>query len=282
MTFTQQRASSSSSSSAGAAPASPAVVEERSGGVLTIRLNRPQKLNALDLDICRLLVHSLLRGADDKSVRVIVLTGAGRGFCAGGDLNFIREARNRRAAGDLEAMLLVGKEICLAIATTPKLVVAAVNGPAAGAGMSLALACDLRIASEQATFSQSFAQVGLYPDFGATFFLPRLVGLSRASELFYTAERLSAQDALKMGMLYGVFPAEQFDSEAVSLGQSLAAGPPIVYRDVKRAMIGEHHKELEDALDEEIRLQLHCFLTDDCAEGLAAFFEKRKPNFRGH
>jgi 2-(1,2-epoxy-1,2-dihydrophenyl)acetyl-CoA isomerase len=163
----------------------------------------------------------------------------------------------------------------------PKLVVAAINGPAAGAGMSLALACDLRIASEQATFSQSFAQVGLYPDFGATFFLPRLVGLSRASELFYTAERLSAQEALKIGMLYGVFPPEQFEEEAAKLGQSLAGGAPIVCRDVKRTMIGEHLKELEDALDEEIRLQIHCFLTEDCAEGLAAFFEKRKPNFRG-
>jgi 2-(1,2-epoxy-1,2-dihydrophenyl)acetyl-CoA isomerase len=179
-------------------------------------------------------------------------------------------------------MLVAGREICLAIATMPKLVVAAVNGPAAGAGMSLALACDLRIASEHATFSQSFAQIGLYPDFGATFFLPRLVGLSRASELFYTAERLSAQEALRAGILYGVFPSEQFEQEAAKLGQSLAAGPPIVYRDVKRTMIGEHYKELEDALDEEIRLQIHCFLTEDCAEGLAAFFEKRKPSFRGH
>ena len=262
--------------------ASATVLEERSGGVMTIRLNRPAKLNALDVDTCRSLVHSLLRAGDDKSVRVITLTGAGRAFCAGGDLNVIREARDRRSVGELQSILVAGKEICLAIAKMPKLVVAAVNGPAAGAGMSLALACDLRIASEQATFSQSFAQVGLYPDFGATFFLPRLVGLSRASELFYTAERLSAQEALKIGMLYGVFPPEQFEEEAAQLGQSLAGGAPIVYRDVKRTMIGEHLKELEDALDEEIRLQIHCFLTEDCAEGLAAFFEKRKPNFRGH
>jgi 2-(1,2-epoxy-1,2-dihydrophenyl)acetyl-CoA isomerase len=257
-------------------------LEERSGAVMTIRLNRPEKLNALDVEMCRLLVHSLLRGAEDKSIRVIVLTGAGRGFCAGGDLDWIGDARSRRAVSELQSMLVAGKEICLAIATMPKLVVAAVNGPAAGAGMSLALACDLRIASEQATFSQSFAQVGLYPDFGATFFLPRLVGLSRASELFYTAERLSAQEALRIGILYGIFPSEQFEEEAAKLGQSLAAGPPIVCRDVKRTMIGEHHKELEDALDEEIRLQTHCFLTEDCAEGLAAFVEKRKPRFCGH
>jgi 2-(1,2-epoxy-1,2-dihydrophenyl)acetyl-CoA isomerase len=258
------------------------VLVERSGGVLTVRLNRPEKLNALDSTTCRALVHALLNGADDKSVRVIVLTGAGRAFCAGGDLEQMYDARKRRAISELEAMLIAGKELCLAIATMPKLVVAAVNGPAAGAGMSIALACDLRIASEQATFSQSFARAGLYPDFGATFFLPRLVGLSRAPELFYTAEKLSAQEARSIGIVYNVYPSDQFEVETGKLGQHLAAGPPIAYRDVKRTMIGEHHKELEDALDEEIRLQTHCFLTEDCAEGLAAFFEKREPKFLGH
>jgi 2-(1,2-epoxy-1,2-dihydrophenyl)acetyl-CoA isomerase len=258
------------------------VLMERSGAVLTLRLNRPEKLNALDADTCRSLVHALLSAADDKSVRVIVLTGAGRAFCAGGDLEQIREARKRRAVAELQTMLVAGKELCLAIATMPKLVVAAVNGPAAGAGMSIALACDLRIASEQATFSQAFARAGLYPDFGATFFLPRLVGLSRASELFYTAEKLSAQEACRIGIVYNVYPPDQFEEQTRKFGQHLAAGPPIAYRDVKRTMIGEHRQELEDALDEEIRLQTHCFLSEDCAEGLDAFFEKREPNFRGH
>jgi 2-(1,2-epoxy-1,2-dihydrophenyl)acetyl-CoA isomerase len=258
------------------------VLEERLGGVLMLRLNRPEKLNALDIETCRSLVHALLGAADDKSVQVIMITGAGRAFCAGGDLERIRDARNRRAVGELQSMLVSGKELCLAIATMPKLVVAGVNGPAAGAGMSIALACDLRIASEQATFSQSFAQIGLYPDYGATFFLPRLVGLSRASELFYTAETLSAEEACRIGIVYKVHPPDQFELEMRKLGEHLASGAPIAYRDVKRTMIGEHHKELEDALDEEIRLQTHCFLSEDCAEGLAAFFEKRKPKFRGH
>jgi 2-(1,2-epoxy-1,2-dihydrophenyl)acetyl-CoA isomerase len=258
------------------------VLEARSGGVLTLRLNRPDKLNALDADTCRSLVHALLRAADDKSVQVIMLTGAGRAFCAGGDLARIREARNRRAVSEFQSILVSGKELCLAIATMPKLVIAAVNGPAAGAGMSIALACDLRIASERATFSHSFAQIGLYPDFGATFFLPRLVGLARASELFYTAETLSAEEACRIGIVYNVHAPEVFEDEMRKLGQHLASGAPIAYRDVKRTMIGEHHKELEEALDEEIRLQTHCFLSEDCAEGLAAFFEKRKPNFRGH
>ena len=258
------------------------VLQERSGAVVTLRLNRPEKLNALNLDTCRALVRALLHAADDKSVHVIVLTGVGRAFCAGGDLDQIREARERRAVSELQAILMTGKEICLAIATMPKLVVAAVNGPAAGAGMSLALACDLRIASDQATFAQSFAQVGLYPDFGASFFLPRLVGLSRASELFYTAENLAAEEAQRIGIVCSVYPQEQFEEETWKLAERLAAGPPLAYRDVKRTMIGDKRRELEEVLDEEIRLQTHCFLSEDCEEGLRAFFEKRAPNFRGH
>ena len=136
-----------------------------------------------------------------------MLTGAGRGFCSGGDINYIHEARTRRSVREFEALLSAGKEICLAIASMPKLVIAAVNGPAAGGGMSLALACDLRIASDQGMFKQAFAQLGLYPDFGATFFLPRLVGMSRASELFYTSERLSADEARRIGIVYQVYPS---------------------------------------------------------------------------
>lgn len=260
---------------------SPTVLTEQSGGCFTIRLNRPDKLNALDPETCRALVHALLRGADDKSVHVIMITGAGRAFCVGGDLDRIRDMRNRRATAELQAMLVAGKELCLGIASTPKLVVAAVNGPAAGAGMSIALACDLRVASDSAIFAQSFTAVGLYPDFGSTFFLPRLVGLSRASELFYTAEKISAEDAKRIGIVYEVYPQAEFEEKMRTLGEHLSSGPPVAYRDIKRTMIGERHQELEDALDEEIRLQTHCFLSEDCAEGLKAFFEKRKPNFRG-
>ena len=258
------------------------VLEERSGAVVTLRLNRPAKLNALNPEMCRALVHGLLRAADDKSVRAVVLTGAGRGFCSGGDINYIHEARTRRSVREFEALLSAGKEICLAIASMPKLVIAAVNGPAAGGGMSLALACDLRIASDQGMFKQAFAQLGLYPDLGATFFLPRLVGMSRASELFYTSERLSADEARRIGIVYQVFPHEKFDEETRNFAQQLAEGPPLAYRDVKRTMIGEAHQALGDAIDEENRLQLHCFLSDDCGEGLTAFLEKRTPRFRGY
>lgn len=148
--------------------------------------------------------------------------------------------------------------------------------------MSLALACDLRIASEQASFKQAFGQIGLYPDLGATFFLPRLVGLSRASEFFYTAETLPAKEACRIGIVCRVYPPEKFEQETRVLAESLAAGPPLAYRDVKRTMIGDARRQLEVAIDEENRLQLHCFLSEDCAEGLAAFAEKRPPQFRGH
>jgi 2-(1,2-epoxy-1,2-dihydrophenyl)acetyl-CoA isomerase len=258
------------------------VSEERVGGVAMIRMNRPEKLNAINLEMARAMVHALLRAADDKEVRAVVISGTGRAFCAGGDLEVMRELRNRRAQSEFQALLVAGKEICLGIAMMPKLVVAAVNGPAAGAGMSIALACDLRIASQQASFSQSFAKIGLYPDFGATFFLPRLVGLSRASELFYTAETLSASEACRIGIACRVCDPAKFDEEVRALGEDLAAGPPLAYRDVKRSMIADQHAQLEQTLDEEIRLQTHCFLSEDCAEGLAAFFEKRKPKFRGH
>lgn len=257
------------------------IQEEHSNGVAILRLNRPEKLNALNLEMSRALVHAFLRNAEDKSVRSIVITGAGRAFCAGGDLGQIREARSRHAGRELEGLLHAGKEICLAIASTPKLVLAAVNGPASGAGMSLALACDLRVASESASFSQSFTQIGLYPDFGATYFLPRLVGLARASELFYTADTLSAAEARRIGIVCCVTPDDKFEAEARKLAERLAAGPPLAYRDIKHTMIGERRKELEAALDEEIRLQIHCFLSEDCAEGLTAFFEKRKPKYQG-
>jgi 2-(1,2-epoxy-1,2-dihydrophenyl)acetyl-CoA isomerase len=258
------------------------VITERTGAVVTLRLNRPERLNALNPDLCRQLLQGLLRASDDKTVRAVMITGAGRGFCGGGDVDFLRDARARRSVRDLEVLLKLGKEICVAIATMPKAVVAAVNGPAAGGGMSLALACDLRVGSESAVLTQGFSRLGLYPDFGATFFLPRLVGHSRASELFYTTEKLSAAEARRVGILYDVYPQDKFEESTRELMENLASMPPLVFRDMKRTMTGEAQHLLETAIDEETRLQIHCFLTDDCAEGLAAFFEKRPPKFRGH
>ncbi len=163
----------------------PLVLEERSGAVLTLRLNRPEKLNALNPDLCRALVHGLLRASEDKSVRAVVLTGAGRGFCSGGDIDFLRDARNRKAVNEFKAMLELGKEICLAIASMPKVVIAAVNGPAAGGGMSLALACDLRIASEPACSRRRLGIWGCIPISALRFFCRGLWAF-RALRNFFT------------------------------------------------------------------------------------------------
>ncbi len=162
------------------------LLEERSGAVVTLRLNRPERLNALNFALGQALASALGRAGADDSIRTVVLTGAGRAFCAGGDLAALRDARARNAGHELEGLLRAGKQLTLAIATMPKPVLASINGPAAGGGMNLALSCDLRIASDQASFGESFAQVGLFPDFGGTYFLPRLVGASRAAELCFT------------------------------------------------------------------------------------------------
>jgi len=264
------------------AAAGPVLIEERAGGVVTLRMNRPEKLNALNVELGRALVHAVLHAGQDPSVRAVVITGAGRAFCAGGDLDFLRDARVRHADRELQGLLVAGKELCLAMASMPKPVIAAVNGPAAGGGMNLALAADMRIASDQARFCESFAQVGLYPDFGGTFFLPRIVGAVRAAELFYTAEMLSAEDALRMGIVGHVYPAAQFEEETRKFAERLAAGAPVAFRDVKHTIFDANRKALEETLNEEIRLQIHCFGSEDCLEALNAFFEKRKPNFHGH
>ncbi len=185
----------------------------------------------------RALVEGLNRAAADGSTRVIILTGAGRGFCAGGDLAVLRDARSRNAGHELEGLLRAGKEIAMAICTMPKPVIAAVNGPAAGAGMNLALACDLRIASDQATFGETFTRVGLFPDFGGTYFLPRIVGVAKAAELFYTAEMISAAEAERLGIVNRVVPEEKFAEEAKKFAARLAAGPPMAIRAIKQVLI---------------------------------------------
>jgi 2-(1,2-epoxy-1,2-dihydrophenyl)acetyl-CoA isomerase len=263
-----------------AVPAAP-VLCTRQNGVATITLNRPERLNAIDVALGRALVDALHRAAQDPEVRAVVLTGAGRGFCSGGDLRVLREARERKATADLEGLLRSGKQIILAITTMLKPVLAAVNGPAAGAGCNLALACEMRIASDRATFTQSFAKLGLFPDFGATYLLPRMVGPARAAELLYTGETLTAADALAAGFASRVVPHGRLAAECAETASRLAAAPPLVMRGIKQTLIINHREMLERALEEEIRWQIRCFESKDSREGILAFFEKRAPHFRG-
>ena len=259
----------------------PLVRESRRNAVSTLTLNRPERLNALNSALGQALLGALNGVARDTAVRAVVLTGAGRGFCAGGDLDVLRKARERDDVTEVEALLKVGKQIILAIASMPKPVIAAVNGPAAGAGANLALACATRIASEQASFTQSFAKIGLFPDFGGTYFLPRLVGPALAMELVLTAEAISAPDALRMGLVSRVVSHDQFEYETALLGDRMAAAPPLVARGIKQALCLDDREQLEKALDEEIRWQVRCFRSRDSLEGLQAFFEKRPPRFQG-
>lgn len=256
-------------------------MESRRGAVCTLTLNRPERLNALDAGLGRALLDALVRVAKDDHVRAVVITGAGRGFCAGGDVNLLRRARESDDVSEIEAHLKTGKRIVLAIARMPKPVIAAVNGPAAGAGANLALCCNARVVSELASFTQSFAKLGLFPDFGGTYFLPRLAGPAVATELMISAETVSAADALRLGLVSRVVPHARLEEETASLADSLAAAPPFVVRGVKQTLLVEDCEHLEKALDEEIRWQITCFRSEDCREGIRAFFEKRPPRFRG-
>lgn len=254
---------------------------EREGSITTLRLNRPERLNALNVELSRTLLAGLRRIDKDQSVRAVVLTGAGRGFCAGGDLVFLRKVRHSGDAAELDAILHAGKEIALTLASLRVPVIASVNGPAAGGGMNLALACDLRIASQNASFGQSFAKVGLFPDWGGTYFLPRLVGPSKAAELFYTAEMIPASEALRLGIVNHVVAADRLAEESHAMATRLADAPPGVVRAMRESVFGRSRAALERALDFENQTQRNCFETQDSAEGLRAFFEKRRAKFQG-
>jgi 2-(1,2-epoxy-1,2-dihydrophenyl)acetyl-CoA isomerase len=247
-------------------------------GVGTITLDRPDALNSLEATLKRELLAVLREASRDPAVRVVILTGAGRAFCAGQDLK-------ERLAPDAAPLDVEVREryipIVLAIRRLPKPIIAAVNGVAAGAGAALAFACDLRIAAEEASFVLAFGRIGLVPDSGASWFLPRLVGAARAAELLYLSDPLPAAEALRIGLVNRVVPGEQLLTETEALAGRLAAGAPLALALTKRALDRSLEVGLAEALDHEASLQGIAGRSADHAEGLAAFLEKRPPRFRG-
>lgn len=261
--------------------AGPVLLESIHDGIATLVMNRPDRLNALNSELSTALNGALERIAQNDVVRVVVLTGAGRAFCAGGDLVAIGKGREAGDARQLEPILRAGMQVALKMRIMPQPVIAVVNGAAAGAGMNVALAADLRIAAEEAAFGQNFAKVGLFPDYGGTFFLPELVGPSKAAEMFYTGDMIDAKTALALGIVNRVVPGAQLESEARVFAEKLAAGPPVAIRAAKRVLFGSQREALEKALEAEVEYQMKCFASEDCLEGIHAFFEKRAPKFRG-
>lgn len=250
--------------------------------VAYLTLNRPERRNAIGGTMREDILDAFARAEADADVRVIVLTGAGSAFCAGGDVKeFARVFEQGVERPLMEKISPVRDRIVLAIFEATKPVIAAVNGPAAGAGMNIALAADIRLASTTAVFAQSFVKRGVHPDFGGTYFLPRVVGLARASELIFTGDSIDAEEALRLGIVSRVLPPEQLMQAASQLAAKIAAGPPIAIRLAKRCLHQSANTDLREALDRETAAQNLCFDTEDAREGMRAFVEKRAPAFRG-
>lgn len=247
-------------------------------GVLTITLNRPDVLNAFNRKMTDEIQDALKKAERDSTVRCIVFIGAGRAFSSGEDL----KARTAEGNSDFGSTLRDRyNPIVLKMRNIEKPVLGSINGVAAGAGCSLALACDMRIASEKARFIEVFVRVGLVPDSGSTFFLPRLVGLGKALEMAFLGDEVGAEEALRLGLVNRVVPPEELESATRELALRLAKGPTKAIGLAKRAMNRALHMDLEQILDYEVYAQETAGASSDHKEGLAAFSEKRPPNFAG-
>lgn len=258
------------------------VLVERRGPVALLTLNRPDVLNALSVTMAAAIAAAVEEAAQTPEVRAIVITGEGRAFSSGGDIAFMKEVVDQGGRfEDFEPLVGGGPAVVRAIMHANKPVLAAVNGVAAGGGMSLALACDIRWAAEGARFGQSFVKIGLHPDWGAVYTLPRLVGLARALELMWTGDLIGAQEAERIGMVSRVLPADRLLPELIEFAHRLARGPAVALADIKHSIRQSPGYSLEEALARELAAQERCWGTADAREGFRAFLEKREAKFEG-
>lgn len=259
------------------------IVYEVQDAVATITLNRPDSYNALTQPMYREMMHALGQITRDKTVRSVLITGAGKGFCSGADLTEFDLSQDRIAVGD---MLRAGlNRIAMTMRSLEKPIICAINGVAAGAGASLTLACDVRLASTQASFVfAAFVNIGIIPDAGATYLLPQLIGLQRAFELVTLSDannRVSPEQAFSYGLVNRVVPHENLLQEAQAIASRYASMATVAVGMTKRAMIRSSERSLADALEYEAQLQDATFQTEDFREGVAAFLQKRAPKFIG-
>lgn len=250
--------------------------------VAVITFNRPEALNALSLQLTKDLFSAINKAIEDKA-RAVVLTGEGRAFCSGGDLREMQSMwqKEGRIEAFLEEPLKALHDVIVLIRETPIPFVAAVQGVCAGAGTNFALACDIVFAAENATFNEAFVRIGLSPDCGGSFFLPRAVGEKLAAELFMTGDTLTAARAAEIGMINRVVPAESLMEEASKMAQRLALAPTASVGRIKQMLNASFSNNLAAQLDLEHRLQIESGKANDFKEGVQAFFEKRHPNFTG-
>ena len=249
-------------------------------GILNVTLNHPERRNCFAEHMRRDLAGVLDRAASDDRVRVVVLTGAGAAFCAGGDLRRMHELMNRDdGAEEFDRALGAGRRIVLGIRTMTKPVIAAISGAATGEGFNLALACDIRLASEDATFSESFVRFGLSPAWGGTYFLPRAVPANIACELFFLGDTIDAREALRLNLVNRVYATTELDTETRRLAERLRDAPPAAIAAAKHAVYASADSTLEGMLRYEHEAQMRTFRTADAREGVRAFVEKRQPRF---
>jgi enoyl-CoA hydratase/carnithine racemase len=259
-----------------------AIIFVTDGPIATIKLNRPDKLNAFGGPMREEILDVLARVSADDRIRVLIVTGEGRGFSAGGDIDHLKQLRETKDEAGFRRILANGQMIARTMRSLPQPVIAAVNGPCAGAGFSFALACDMRIASDAATFGASFARIGLHPDWGGSWFLPKLVGSANACELIFTGSMISAQEAQRIGLVNRVHPHERLMPAVLELATTMAKTAPRVVRLAKESIYRSLSSDMESAFARETEVQTECFYSQDFLEGLSAFKEKRRPEFKGH